>query len=178
VEQDKSKKRGEPVYSLRLRAGKRRTYFFDVRPTRSEDFYLTITESKKRFDDDGYERHKLFLYKEDFNKFMKALELAMNHVKEELMPDYDFDEFTREIDEESIQKHGMAAPAEDMTQAEEPEAAKEESGEEETDESEDFEVKFETGEETAGTEEEKTDEAPSGDEDESKSTDSEEAEKW
>ena len=178
MEQDKSKKRGEPVYSLRLRAGKRRTYFFDVRPTRSEDFYLTITESKKRFDDDGYERHKLFLYKEDFNKFMKALELAMNHVKEELMPDYDFDEFNREIDEESIQKQGMAAPAENMAQAEEPEAAKEESGEEETVESEDFEVKFETGEETAGTEEEKTDEAPSGDEDESKSTDSEEAEKW
>jgi len=178
VEQDKSKKRGEPVYSLRLRAGKRRTYFFDVRPTRSEDFYLTITESKKRFDDDGYERHKLFLYKEDFNKFMKALELAMNHVKEELMPDYDFDEFNREIDEESIQKQGMAAPAEGLAQAEEPEAAKEESGEEETVESEDFEVKFETGEETAGTGEEKTDEAPSGDEDESKSTDSEEAEKW
>ena len=178
MEQDKSKKRGEPVYSLRLRAGKRRTYFFDVRPTRSEDFYLTITESKKRFDDDGYERHKLFLYKEDFNKFMKALEMAMNHVKEELMPDYDFDEFTREIDEESIQKHGMTAAAESVETAEEPEAAKEESAEEEKEVSEDFEVKFETGEETAEKVEEEADEEHAEEENESKSTDSEEAEKW
>ncbi len=178
MEQDKSKKRGEPVYSLRLRAGKRRTYFFDVRPTRSEDFYLTITESKKRFDDDGYERHKLFLYKEDFNKFMKALEMAMNHVKEELMPDYDFDEFTREIDEESIQKHGMTAAAESVETPEEPEAAEEESAEEEKEVSEDFEVKFETGEETAEKVEEEADEENAEEENESKSTDSEEAEKW
>jgi len=178
VEQDKRNKRAEPVYSLRLRAGKRRTYFFDIRPTRSEDFYLTITESKKRFDDDGYERHKLFLYKEDFNKFMKALEMAMKHVKEELMPDYDFDEFTREIDEESIQKHGMAA-ADSVATPEEPEAAEEESGQEEKEESGDFEVKFETGEETAEkVEEEAGEENTEEEENESKSTDSEEAEKW
>ena len=178
MEQDKSKKRGEPVYSLRLRAGKRRTYFFDVRPTRSEDFYLTITESKKRFDEDGYERHKLFLYKEDFNKFMKALEMAMNHVKEELMPGYDFDEFTREIDEESIQKHGMEAAAESAETPEESEAAEEESAEEEKEISEDFEVKFETGEETAEKVEEEADEEHTEEENESKGTDSEEAEKW
>lgn len=176
MEQDKSKKRGEPVYSLRLRAGKRRTYFFDVRPTRSEDFYLTITESKKRFDDDGYDRHKLFLYKEDFNKFMKALEMAMNHVKDELMPDYDFDEFTREIDEELIQKKGMPAPEKDAETAEKSEAVEEES--EETKEGdEDFEVKFETGEETS-EKEEKKDEASNKEAGESKNEDSEEAETW
>ena len=57
----------DSVYSKRIRAGKRRTYFFDVRTTRGNDYYLTITESRKRFNDDGYDRHKIFLYKEDFN---------------------------------------------------------------------------------------------------------------
>ncbi len=82
------------VYSKRLKAGKRRTYFFDVRTTKSNDYYLTITESKKRFNEDGYERHKLFLYKEDFNKFVESLTEAIDHVKTELLPDYDFDEFS------------------------------------------------------------------------------------
>jgi spore maturation protein CgeB len=63
----------ESVYSKRIKAGKRRTYFFDVRETRGNDYYLTITESRKRFDSDGYERHKIFVYKEDFNKFVKGL---------------------------------------------------------------------------------------------------------
>lgn len=81
------------VYSIRVRAGKRRTYFFDVRTTRANDYFLTITESKRRFDEDGYERHKIFLYKEDFNKFKDALDEATNYVKTELLPDYDFDQF-------------------------------------------------------------------------------------
>lgn len=93
------------VYSQRLRAGKRRTYFFDVRSTKSEDFYITITESKKRYNDDGYDRHKIFLYKEDFNKFIKALENTVSHVKEELMPDYDFQEFDREPEEYKKGEH-------------------------------------------------------------------------
>ena len=86
------------LYSKRLRAGTRRTYFFDVRATRSNDFYLTITESKKKFNQDGYERHKIFLYKEDFNKFLAALQDAVNHVKTELLPEYNFDEFNRNDD--------------------------------------------------------------------------------
>jgi len=84
------------IYSQRLRAGRRRTYFFDVRTTKNDDYYITITESKKRFDGDGYERHKLFLYKEDFNKFLVALENTVNHVKTDLLPDYNFEEFDRE----------------------------------------------------------------------------------
>ena len=84
------------VYSIRLRAGKRRTYFFDVRTTRANDYFLTITESKRRFDDNGYERHKIFLYKEDFNKFKDALEEATDYVKTELLPDYDFDQFSHD----------------------------------------------------------------------------------
>src|SRR6201995_5449137 len=86
----------ESVYSKRIRAGKRRTYFFDVRATRSNDYYLTITESRKKFNEDGYDRHKIFLYKEDFNKFIKALTEAVDYVKTELMPDFDFDAFNHD----------------------------------------------------------------------------------
>ena len=100
----------DSVYSKRIRAGKRRTYFFDVRTTRGNDYYLTITESRKRFNDDGYDRHKIFLYKEDFNKFLKALNEAVDHVKTELMPDFDFDAFNHEYDEEGEGYEG-AAPA-------------------------------------------------------------------
>ena len=85
------------IYSQRVRAGKR-TYFFDVKSTRSNDFYLTITESKRRYKDDGYfyEKHKIFLYKEDFNKFVHALNGTVDHVKKELLPDVDFDQFDKE----------------------------------------------------------------------------------
>lgn len=83
------------VYSTKIRAGKR-TYFFDVKETRSSDFYITITESKRRFGGDGYDKHKIFLYKEDFNKFMKSLTETIDYVKTELLPDYDYEEFDRE----------------------------------------------------------------------------------
>ena len=86
----------ESVYSKRIKAGKRRTYFFDVRETRGSDFYLTITESRKRFDSDGYDRHKIFVYKEDFNKFIKGLTEAVDYVKTDLMPDFDFDAFNHD----------------------------------------------------------------------------------
>ena len=74
------------LYSQRVRAGKR-TYFFDVKATRSNDYYLTITESKRKFKDDGfgYEKHKIFLYKEDFIKFVVALQETIDHVKSELL---------------------------------------------------------------------------------------------
>lgn len=96
VAYDNNDKRMESVYSKRIRAGKRRTYFFDVRSTRNQDYYLTITESRKRFNDNGYDRHKIFLYKEDFNKFIKALNEAVDHVKTDLMPDFDFDAFNHD----------------------------------------------------------------------------------
>ena len=92
----------ESVYSTRIRAGKRRTYFFDVRATRGQDYFLTITESRKRFDNNGYDRHKIFLYKEDFNKFVKALGEAVDYVKTELMPNFDFDAFNHEETEEEV----------------------------------------------------------------------------
>lgn len=89
-------KRPDSVHSIRVKAGKRRTYFFDVRETRGNDFYVTITESRKRFDSDGYDRHKIFLYKEDFNKFIKGLNETIDHVKTELMPNFDFDAFNHD----------------------------------------------------------------------------------
>jgi hypothetical protein len=99
VAYENNDKKMESIYSKRIRAGKRRTYFFDVRATRGNDYYLTITESRKRFDDNGYDRHKIFLYKEDFNKFIKALGESVDYVKTELMPDFDFDAFNHEYPE-------------------------------------------------------------------------------
>lgn len=99
MESDRNQRRFESVYSKKVRAGKRRTYFFDVRRTKGDDFYLTLTESTKRFNGEGYERHKIFLYKEDFNRFIDSLEEAISYVKTELMPDYDYDEFTRRQEE-------------------------------------------------------------------------------
>jgi Protein of unknown function (DUF3276) len=96
VAYENNEKKMESIYSKRIRAGKRRTYFFDVRTTRGNDYYLTITESRKRFDDNGYDRHKVFLYKEDFNKFIKALGEAIDYVKTDLMPDFDFDAFNHD----------------------------------------------------------------------------------
>ena len=85
------------IFSKKVRAGKR-TYFFDIKATRSNDYYLTITESKRKYKEDSftYEKHKIFLYKEDFGKFVDALNETVGHVKEELMPDLDFSQFDQE----------------------------------------------------------------------------------
>lgn len=82
--------RREDVFSKPVRAGKR-TYFFDVKATRGNDFYITITESKRRIDDNGrfhYDKHKLFLYKEDFQKFAEGLEEAIAYIKSQKGEDY------------------------------------------------------------------------------------------
>lgn len=113
-------KKMESVYSKRIRAGKRRTYFFDVRATRGNDYYLTITESRKRFNDDGYDRHKIFLYKEDFNKFSKALGEAVDYVKTELMPDFDFDAYNHEYadaTEEAVEVNDVIAEQSSVSEA-------------------------------------------------------------
>jgi hypothetical protein len=83
-EMENKEKQRDEIFSKAVRAGKR-TYFFDVKCTKSDDYYLTITESKKRFsDDDGkfyYEKHKLFLYKEDFEKFSNGLSEVIEFIK-------------------------------------------------------------------------------------------------
>jgi hypothetical protein len=92
------------VFSKKVNAGKRRTYFFDVRQTKGDDFFLTLTESTKRFNGDGYERHKIFLYKEDFNRFLTNLEEVITYIKTELMPNYDYEEFDRKHEEWDAQE--------------------------------------------------------------------------
>ena len=114
MEENKNISRDE-IFSEKVKAGKR-TYFFDVKSTRSNDYYLTITESKKRYnkDDEGftYEKHKIFLYKEDFNKFVEALNNTVNHVKTELMPGVDFTQFdhAREEHAEQVGEASKASP--------------------------------------------------------------------
>lgn len=88
----------ENIFSKKVRAGKRRTYFFDVVATKNMDYFLVITESKKRLDGNGYERHKIYLYKEDFNKFMKGLNETVDYIKTELMPDFNFESFDYDDD--------------------------------------------------------------------------------
>ncbi|MCF0168172.1 MAG: DUF3276 family protein [Bacteroidales bacterium] len=76
-------KNGDDVYSKPVRAGKR-TYFFDVKATKGSDYYLTITESKRRIERDGryvYDKHKIFLYKEDFEKFAEGLQEVVDYIK-------------------------------------------------------------------------------------------------
>ncbi|HPK09844.1 MAG TPA: DUF3276 family protein [Saprospiraceae bacterium] len=90
-----NEKNFESIYSKKVRAGKRRTYFFDVRQTRGDDYFVTITESTKNFHGDGYLRHKIFLYKEDFNRFMAELTETVDYVKNELMPDFDYEQYER-----------------------------------------------------------------------------------
>ena len=84
---------GDDVYSKPVRAGKR-TYFFDVKSTKSnEDFFLTITESKRRVEADGrfsYDKHKIFLYKEDFDKFVEGLEEVIAYIREKFPNDEPF----------------------------------------------------------------------------------------
>lgn len=81
-----NKDRREEIFSRAVRAGKR-TYFFDVKATRANEYYLTITESKRRFNNEQgkffYEKHKLFLYKEDFDKFADGLEDVIGFIKRE-----------------------------------------------------------------------------------------------
>lgn len=119
---ENNEKKNDSVYSKRIRAGKRRTYFFDVRATRGNDYFLTITESRKRFDDNGYDRHKIFLYKEDFNKFIKALGEAIDYVKTDLMPDFDFDAFNHEYPEgeggEYVPENNNYTPAQPQVEEE------------------------------------------------------------
>jgi hypothetical protein len=130
VAYENNDKKMESVYSQRVRAGKRRTYFFDVRETRGNDYYLTITESRKKFNEDGYDRHKIFLYKEDFNKFLKGMTEAIDYVKTELMPDFDFDAFNHENSDSydgnpsDIQKGGIESitPSEEKVEEEPKEA--------------------------------------------------------
>jgi len=123
MEDEKNGKEGvenkfkQEIFSKAVRAGKR-TYFFDVKATRNEEYYLTITESKKRFDEDGkfhFEKHKLFLYKEDFQKFMDGAKEVIDFVVEKQpIEEYDINlgvKYDSKAEEFSV----SAEPAKDYT---------------------------------------------------------------
>jgi hypothetical protein len=90
----------EEIFSKRIRAGKR-TYYFDVKATKGNDYFITITESKRnRADDAALVKNKIFLYKEDFHKFADALQETIGFIKSNLLPEYDFDEYARRDQED------------------------------------------------------------------------------
>lgn len=99
----------EDIFSKAIRAGKR-TYFFDVKATRNNDLYLTITESKKKFNKNGkfrFEKHKLFLYKEDFDKFSDGLAEAIAYIKENIgSQEIEHDEEQEQANQESGNEEG------------------------------------------------------------------------
>lgn len=95
----------EEIFSKKIRAGKKRTYFIDVRSTRNSDYYITITESKRKHPESNeVMKHKLFLYKEDFNKFQEGLNEAINYVKNNLLPEYDFEKFDSDQKNQTLTK--------------------------------------------------------------------------
>ena len=98
--QDGYSPRVKEIYSQRVKAG-RRTYFFDVKPTDTSDYTLIITESKRsnKENDQTRKRSSIFVYKEDLNRFVTALQETAEHIKTELLPDYDFDMFSARDDE-------------------------------------------------------------------------------
>ncbi len=106
-------KRSETIFSKKWSSGRKRTYFFDVRTTKSNDYFLSITESVKRYNEEGYDRHKLVVYKEDLNKFVEYLTDTANHIKTELMPDFDFEQYNREQENEYNNNYQSPAKTED-----------------------------------------------------------------
>jgi hypothetical protein len=158
VEYENNPRKFESVYSSKVKAGKRRTYFFDVRRTKGEDFYITLTESTKKFNDDGYERHKIFLYKEDFNRFVDALQDVVNHVKTELMPDYDYDEFTRRQQEWERKRDAGELDSPDDDNSSDDDSGSDDSSSDDDDSSDD-----DSSDDDAGSDDEDTPKSKSGD---------------
>ena len=110
----------EEIHSKAVRAGKR-TYFFDVKATRRNDYYLTITESKKRFNRDGkffYEKHKLFLYKEDFDKFADSLNEIIAFIREANPQPIELDEDILENEHKKSDVEEVADKEKDFTNVE------------------------------------------------------------
>ena len=99
----------EEIYSVAVRAGKR-TYFFDVKSTRRDEFYLTITESKKRFEQDGnfhFEKHKIFLYKEDFEKFTEGLHEVITFIDQNQIEEFSAPEEFKDSEIESVEENSF-----------------------------------------------------------------------
>lgn len=109
---DFDNKEREEVFSKKVRAGKR-TYFFDVKATRSNDYYVTITESKKRFEDGQFIKHKIFLYKEDFEKFAEGLQDVVEYIKSN--QDVIEKRYESSMDDEGLEKNGHYYPKDNFS---------------------------------------------------------------
>lgn len=110
----------EEIYSKAVRAGKR-TYFFDVKSTRRDEYYLTITESKKRFEHDGgfhYEKHKIFLYKEDFEKFVDGLQEVITFIDQNQIDNYEYQPEAEESQVTENQEFEPVSEVKDFTRIE------------------------------------------------------------
>ena len=109
MEENEKMSNREEIFSKAVRAGKR-TYFFDVKSTKGDEKYITITDSKRRFSNDQdrffYEKHKIFLYKEDFEKFSNALKGALEFIETGVYPEGYFDKEEKEekVDDENVDK--------------------------------------------------------------------------
>jgi len=117
MEQSDNKERREEVFSKAIRAGKR-TYFFDVKATRSDEYYITVTESKKRFNNEQgkffYEKHKIFLYKEDFEKFANGLRDVVKFIETGEIPVEDeAEERSNHRDQDSVEFEDLMSETED-----------------------------------------------------------------
>jgi hypothetical protein len=132
----------EEIFSKSVRAGKR-TYFFDVKTTRRNDYYLTLTESKKRFNRDGrfyFEKHKIFLYKEDFEKFIDGLTEVIDYIKEnapEILDPVETSTAEAEVRRTPVEDKAVAEDVVEEVVSEEPEATADETPAEEKAELED-----------------------------------------
>ena len=107
----------EEIYSKVLRAG-RRTYFFDVRSTKAGDYYLTLTESKKFTHDDGsfhYKKHKIYLYKEDFNAFREILSEMMDYIIDEKGLEVISERHQKDFKKEEFSENGEMKSPENFT---------------------------------------------------------------
>jgi len=93
VVEEKRNFKKEIIYTSKMKAGKRRTYFFDIRKSRYDDFYVVVTESTKKPNSETYDSYRLYLYKEDFNRFIYELQKTIDFVKTQLLPDFDFEQF-------------------------------------------------------------------------------------
>ncbi len=93
----------DKVKTYKLVAGNRRTYYIDIQKNKSDDYYLTMTESVKRNDGSGFDKHKIMLFKEDLTRFLENLTAAVEHIKTDLMPDYDFNFFAKKQEEWAAQ---------------------------------------------------------------------------
>ena len=113
----------EEIFSKSVRAG-RRTYFFDVRSTRAGDYYMTVTESKRDFNEDGtpfYKKHKIYLYKEDFTNFKEALNEVSDYIiaekGEEIISNKEIK--TEEVEESTVETKAPPKPVQEDTETKE-----------------------------------------------------------